>query len=300
MRIAHTLSAFCLTTLLTQGGFAQSGIIAYDGFSAASIVDIEGYNGGFGWTSPWTGIGNLMLTGIVQPGLSAPGLATQPGGALSDPWNATDATWYTRTFGLVPGNTLYVSFLYRPDAATYGSYGGIQFGNYPAQMFIGSPGGYYTYGFHYGRYGFALSNVPETPDVTAFVVVQIEAIPATSQTVYRLWIDPTAGMPPPAHPDLELTLGGVAALPTALTLTNDGGVTTDEIRIGVTWSSVTPTPCAGDVNGDRVVNESDLGIVLSHWQGNVTPGTSGDLTGDGLVNESDLGVVLARWAVACT
>ncbi|MFO0839095.1 MAG: hypothetical protein U1D55_11295 [Phycisphaerae bacterium] len=53
--------------------------------------------------------------------------------------------------------------------------------------------------------------------------------------------------------------------------------------------------CAGDLNGDRVVNESDLGILLGSWQSNAC----GDVNRDGASAESDLGVVLANWQVTC-
>ncbi|MFO0839193.1 MAG: dockerin type I domain-containing protein [Phycisphaerae bacterium] len=57
--------------------------------------------------------------------------------------------------------------------------------------------------------------------------------------------------------------------------------------------------CVGDVNGDNVVNEADLGVLLAHWQASVPPNTAGDLDGDGVVNESDLGTLLANWLNTC-
>ncbi|MFO0837478.1 MAG: hypothetical protein U1D55_03060 [Phycisphaerae bacterium] len=53
--------------------------------------------------------------------------------------------------------------------------------------------------------------------------------------------------------------------------------------------------CAGDLNGDRVVNESDLGILLGGWQA----GACGDVNGDGNTSEPDLGIVLANWQNVC-
>ena len=51
-----------------------------------------------------------------------------------------------------------------------------------------------------------------------------------------------------------------------------------------------PVPCPADLNGDRSVNGSDLGQLLSSW------GSSGsDLTGDSVVNGEDLGVLLSAW-----
>ncbi len=57
----------------------------------------------------------------------------------------------------------------------------------------------------------------------------------------------------------------------------------------------TNQPCPGDLTGDRVVNESDLGVLLQSWQS----GPGGDLNGDGLTNESDLGLLLQNWTNVC-
>ncbi|MFO0840017.1 MAG: S8 family serine peptidase [Phycisphaerae bacterium] len=54
--------------------------------------------------------------------------------------------------------------------------------------------------------------------------------------------------------------------------------------------------CSGDLNGDRTVNEADLGILLGAWQ----TSNAGDLNGDGLTNEADLGVLLGNWHNSCT
>jgi formylglycine-generating enzyme required for sulfatase activity len=49
--------------------------------------------------------------------------------------------------------------------------------------------------------------------------------------------------------------------------------------------------CVGDLNGDRIVNGSDLGILLGQWE---QVGT-GDLDGNGFVSGSDLGLLLVAW-----
>ena len=59
--------------------------------------------------------------------------------------------------------------------------------------------------------------------------------------------------------------------------------------------AVTPTAraqsCVGDLNGDRIVNGSDLGILLGQWE---QVGT-GDLDGNGVVDGADLGIMLGAW-----
>lgn len=55
------------------------------------------------------------------------------------------------------------------------------------------------------------------------------------------------------------------------------------------------TACPGDLNGDRVVDLSDLGIVLSAYGLNA----NGDLDGDGDTDLSDLGIVLSAYGSTC-
>ncbi len=59
--------------------------------------------------------------------------------------------------------------------------------------------------------------------------------------------------------------------------------------------TITGTPCPGDFNGDRLVNESDLGVLLTGWLAD----GRGDTDGDNDSDESDLGTLLANWQVAC-
>ena len=53
-----------------------------------------------------------------------------------------------------------------------------------------------------------------------------------------------------------------------------------------------PSGPAGDLDGDGVVNGSDLGILLAAWD---TDSDVADLNGDGIVNGQDLGLMLADW-----
>lgn len=53
-----------------------------------------------------------------------------------------------------------------------------------------------------------------------------------------------------------------------------------------------PTDIVGDVNGDGVVNATDLAVLLGQWGG---PG-SADLDGDGAVGPADLAILLGGWS----
>jgi len=56
-----------------------------------------------------------------------------------------------------------------------------------------------------------------------------------------------------------------------------------------------PQPCPGDLDCDRVVGHSDLGILLAAWHGSA----EGDLNCDGLTDHADLGILLGNWGNIC-
>ncbi|MBC23194.1 MAG: hypothetical protein CMJ32_04675, partial [Phycisphaerae bacterium] len=52
-------------------------------------------------------------------------------------------------------------------------------------------------------------------------------------------------------------------------------------------------PCIGDINGDQIVDGTDLGFLLGAW--GVTPPPWGDFDGNNIVDGVDLGVLLGNW-----
>jgi hypothetical protein len=61
-----------------------------------------------------------------------------------------------------------------------------------------------------------------------------------------------------------------------------------------------PTPCIGDLDGNRIINLADLGILLANYGS--TSGmtyTDGDLNCDGAVNLADLGILLSVYGTTC-
>jgi len=54
----------------------------------------------------------------------------------------------------------------------------------------------------------------------------------------------------------------------------------------------------GDANGDGMVNDADLSLLLTGWGGAGVWG-SGDFNGDGVKNDADLSLMLSKWALNC-
>ncbi len=61
------------------------------------------------------------------------------------------------------------------------------------------------------------------------------------------------------------------------------------------FGDTAPQPCPGDMDGDRDVDHSDLGILLSLWGAT----DQCDLDCDGDIDQGDLGILLAHWNEGC-
>lgn len=242
------LAPFAIALLLAPT-HAQS--IAYDGFGNGPRADLAGSAGGTGWTSAWFD-GGTDPTTVGGPGLVHQGLATTAGGAITP---AAAGSWpssyYQRSFAVPAGaNGIYVSFLLRDDAGS-GSWGGISFGQYPYRMTVGAPLGMYAFGLMTSNGIGNVTNRPLVQGQTVLVVVAIQKNTPAAGITYRLYLDPAIGMPEPAFADAAFGLSMVQALPGAVAIDNGTGFTTDELRVGTTWSSVLPP---------QVSNWTDLGF----------------------------------------
>ncbi|HUU82005.1 MAG TPA: M28 family peptidase [Phycisphaerae bacterium] len=55
--------------------------------------------------------------------------------------------------------------------------------------------------------------------------------------------------------------------------------------------------CLGDLDGDGVIDQADLGMLLTDW--GCTSNCAADLDGDDDVDHSDLGILLSTWQMTC-
>ena len=288
--IASGLSRASLLAACTLSGSAAADQIAYEGFDYSPKPNLTGSAGGSGWAGPWSDVGAIP-TAVTAPGLEWPNLLSVGSGAYTPGSTSFELTTYQRPLAAysAPAQTLYLSFLLRPDSG-FGTGGGLRFGNWPNAMWVGAPPGYYVYGLMTSNGLGDFSNVDVVAGQTTLVVVRIVKNTSTGKLVYTMWIDPEVGEPQPQFAAATYSIGG--NLPTAVTLVNDGGLATDEIRLGTTWDDVMPTApaCLGDFNGDGLVTAADLGFLLAFWE---LP--DGDLDGDGITNGADLGLLLGNW-----
>lgn len=237
--IALTLAAAAFAPALAAQTPAPAPL-AYDGFGGGPAANLGGTTGGSGWTGAWIDAG-VDVTAIGGVGLAHPGLAATTGGAVTPDANGVwPNSRYQRAFTPAPSgaDSLYVSFLLRPDTANAG-WGGLTFGQWPNAVTVGAPSGYYEFGLLTSQGLGDFSGKPLVQGETTLVVVRIDRTTAGSGASYRMYLDPVIGTPEPAF--AAATFGfGLAALPTALTIDNGTGVTTDEIRVGTSWAAVLP------------------------------------------------------------
>lgn len=80
-----------------------------------------------------------------------------------------------------------------------------------------------------------------------------------------------------------------------------GGTTNYQFDFVVTEAVAPPGPCAGDADGNNVVNFTDVTSVLANFGADYSPGTgAGDANHNGPVNFSDVTAVLANFGSDCT
>jgi hypothetical protein len=94
------------------------------------------------------------------------------------------------------------------------------------------------------------------------------------------------------------TLSGTIGQPDAGSMSNAQFEIAGGFWTGAVLGDEPPT-CLGDINGDNVVNVSDLLLLLGAWGTCPTPDNCpGDFNGDGVVNVADLLIMLSAWG-AC-
>ena len=236
MRLGIVLVLSVLSTVAARADAPS----AYEGFPYSVGSSLGGQNGGSGWAGSWYTPGGLDAT-IAAQTLSFGNLAVS-GGAVTtagfQPLNqgASVASWWRNLATPLgaDGTTVYLSFLLRPDAG-YGFYGGINFGN----VFVGRSGNQADYGLEGPVNDLSLSNAAVVQGQTVLLVMEVQF--QAGDDLLSLFVNPTPGQPQPGTPSATKTDLDVGTA-TSVLINNYGGYTTDEIRVGPTFASVTPVP----------------------------------------------------------
>jgi len=253
--------AVVFASLLLIGSSTAAFADVYEGFDYPSGISVNGLNGGTGWSGPWNNsftVADLTTTA----GLTFANLATTPGGATG--LTPNQVVFFYRplanTYG-ADGTTVYLSFLLEPDPG-FGFYGGVNFG----AVFVGKSGkaGVTTYGIEGPVNDIDSSSVVATQGVTAFLVLEAQFLPGDD--IYSLFVDPTPGASQPIAPDAVKTDVDSGVI-NSLVINNAGLWTTDEIRIGPTFASVTPVVPEPASAGLLVSGLAAMALIAGRWRG---------------------------------
>jgi len=223
------LRFFGLFLLLNAAALAG----AIEGFDYTQGSVLGGQNGGSGFSAPWSDAQTALIERIV-PGLSYSGLATSPGAALSDAPVSGQVAFYTRQLSQPLGadnTTVFLSVLLRPESG-FGFYGGVNLGG----LFIGKSGITNTYGIEGPTNDISSTSTIAAAGTTVLLVLRADFLAGNDE--FSLYVNPVVGGGIPAVADAtksDLDTGAI----NFLFVNNAGSWTTDEIRIGDTFASVT-------------------------------------------------------------
>lgn len=250
-----SLTLFAVAAAPLSGARATPSYEGFSGYSAGSPIASPSPGGGYGWKGAWGG-GGLSLT-ATGPGLAYSGLATSPGAATSGPPSTNTVAWYYRDLDtpIGEGSTLYVGFLLRPETGI-SDYGGLGLMGPADGIFAGKSGSASGGSNYYGLEGslpdgsdadtkpdplVAPTGIMACPGQTAFLVIKATMLAGADR--FDLFVDPIPGA---AEPTPSATIGTEYGIDLGsaiyLAINNAGNWTTDEIRVGSTFASVTPAP----------------------------------------------------------
>jgi len=93
--------------------------------------------------------------------------------------------------------------------------------------------------------------------------------------------------------------GEVAGVADPASLPTGDGLPGGQAVFVFTAGEIEPFICAGDANGDKVVNGADLSVLLSNFGTTTQPGDAADFNSDGVMDGADLSVLLANFGTTC-
>lgn len=214
-------------------------------------------------------------------------------GELGDTWEWTGAAWILRaTTGPSPRHRLSAVFdAARNENVLFGGFDGVGVTN---QTWVWAGGDAPVFSSH-------PSPVAITTGADAFFVASASGVGAVQYRWRHAGVEVADGVGPRG----EIISGSASpTLSIVWARSIDAGaydcVATDDCGASISAPATLEIGCPGDVNGDTLVNFSDLNTVISAFGQTGVPGTvPGDVNGDGTVNFADLNVVLSNFGLLC-
>lgn len=229
----------------------------YDGFNYPQGSSLAGQNGGFGWNGAWGGSG---LTATIAPGLSIGSLTTTGGSVATEAPIPGTVAFYSRQLDTSYGadnTSVYLSFLLRPETG-FGFYGGINLGG----LFVGKSGPVDLYSIEAPTDDISSSTVAPVAGSTVYLVLHAEFLPGNDR--FALYVNPAPGVPQPLTPDAMKTNYDLGSTD-FIFLNNAGGWTTDEIRLGSTFESVTSASRVPVPGALTLLTTALPGLAAARW-----------------------------------
>jgi hypothetical protein len=261
---------FTLAAVLLAVPAARAQLVAYDGF-AYPTGGLNGQNGGTGFAGPWVVSGGTVL---VQPNSLIP---TPPSDTLATTGNSVSATGITipgdatrvlTTPQGAAGTVVWMSAVMKGPGSNATSAGGVLAltdgagnGFSIVTGTAGSPGNPPTADWSVTDYfGGTVASSTVVNSVQSLLVTR--ATFGTTSDVIDLYVNPALTGTAPATPDATLTIPHGPALDILEINGFSLGSSTnlfDEVRLGATFSDVTPTPEPSTL---LLVGAAGLGLVI--------------------------------------
>ena len=245
----------------------QAALVTYEGFpyTPSGPLSIDGQSGGTGWDANW----GQFLGGAFSYSITNASLADPSGLLFTSSNKVTSVGGFGGRFFTIPGNwaepgaTFYFSILIRPEnTPATNHYYGLQILSNGGDtgsghdVFVGKTGANLNYGLEYATnditgssnvFVHTYSSVAAASNQTVLLVVKLEFnVTGSGPENFALYVNPTPGNPEPVTPDAVITndIGTQNGL--AMNMGNGAVASFDEIRLGNTFASVTPTTGAAD------------------------------------------------------
>jgi len=304
------LGGMLLAAVVLVSSSSQAALVTYEGFPYPPTGPLtlnglpnDGTQASNGWDNVTWGqfFGGAASYIVTNGSLADPTATLYTGsnsvfttGGFAGRYNTTPANWAT------PGIPMYFSILIRPaNTPATNHYYGLQLSSNGGNtgdghdLFIGKTGSGLNWGLEYSTNSIvgsttntvfvdAFSSTTAAANQTVLLVVRVD-FNFGSPDVFSLYVNPTPGNPEPAVASAILTndIGTQNGL--ALNSGNGGHAFFDEVRLGGTFASVTPTSSTADPNLFTYEPFAyNQGVVTGTLDGQPNNGTQGSNGWDGV------------------